>query len=347
MPVAPVSRVSEMVTMDDAISRVLSHYQGLGPVERIECLGSAGGFSGACFWRISTPNGPLCLRRWPPEHPGEDRLAFIHRVLCHVANDLDFVPAPFRTVENATWVSDKGCLWELTKWLPGRADYWERASEARLTAAMQCLARFHRSAEIVRRGERGASPGIAQRRELLGWFARHGCRRIARAIAKSPSDEFRDLAHRVLNAFPLRAPPLSERLKQCVEWELSLQPVIRDIWHDHVLFEGDQVTGIVDFGAMALDNVARDVARLLGSLVEDNARLFALGLNAYQQVNALTPKEQDLVELFDQCNVLLGGMNWLRWILLDERQFDDLDAVIERLGRLARRLDRTDPSSGR
>ena len=39
---------------------------------------------------------------------------------------------------------------------------------------------------------------------------------------------------------------------------------IGDVWHDHILFEGDAVTGMIDFAAAKVDHVAADLARLLG-----------------------------------------------------------------------------------
>ncbi|HVC92837.1 MAG TPA: hypothetical protein VND64_04055, partial [Pirellulales bacterium] len=58
----------------------------------------------------------------------------------------------------------------------------------------------------------------------------------------------------------------------------------------------------------------------------------------------LSLAEALLMTAFDRANVLLSGMNWLEWIYLDRRTFDDrgavetrLDENLERLVRLAER----------
>ena len=42
--------------------------------------------------------------------------------------------------------------------------------------------------------------------------------------------------------------------------------------HDHVLFDGDRVTGIIDFAAAKVDHVAADLARLFGESDPDDRR---------------------------------------------------------------------------
>ena len=130
----------------------------------------------------------------------------------------------------------------------------------------------------------------------------------------------------------------SRALQACIKLRVALQPCIRDIRHDHVLFQGDAVSGIVDFGAMRDDNVATDIARLLGSLVGNDRSGWHAGLEAYQQVRALTPEEHQLVASFDASSVTLSGMNWLKWIYVDGRQFDDRRAIEGRLDEIMMRF---------
>ncbi len=71
------------------------------------------------------------------------------------------------------------------------------------------------------------------------------------------------------------AGPLGRRSRganaaSAVALKVPIQPCIGDIWHDHILFLGDGVSGLVDFGGMRADTVAGDIARLLGSLVADD-----------------------------------------------------------------------------
>ena len=61
-----------------------------------------------------------------------------------------------------------------------------------------------------------------------------------------------------------------------------MQPCLCDPWHDHVLFTGDQVSGVIDYGSVKEDHIAVDLARLLGSLVEDDENAWSIGLKAYQ-----------------------------------------------------------------
>jgi homoserine kinase type II len=112
------------------------------------------------------------------------------------------------------------------------------------------------------------------------------------------------------------------------------QPVLRDVWSDHVLFVGDVVSGFIDFGAMRVDTPLTDIARLLGSLAGCNPQQRHLALEAYAEARPLLAAEQALIHLLDQTGNLLAGWNWLQWLYLERREFPSLPAVRQRLQHL-------------
>jgi Ser/Thr protein kinase RdoA (MazF antagonist) len=120
---------------------------------------------------------------------------------------------------------------------------------------------------------------------------------------------------------------------------MSLQFCLCDVWHDHVLFEGDVVTGLVDYGGVKIDHVAVDLARLLGSMVEDRADLRTAGLEAYQRIRPLSLQEEELVSVLDETGTLVGLITWLKWLYVDGRQFDDREAAVSRLQMLVKRVE--------
>jgi len=118
-----------------------------------------------------------------------------------------------------------------------------------------------------------------------------------------------------------------------------VQPCIRDIWHDHVLFTGDEVTAIIDFGAMDIDTPATDVARLLGSLVGDDEAGWRIGVSAYSTIRPLSTVEEHTAKALDTSSPILAGCNWLRWIRVEGRQFEDRERIIERFRRIVARCE--------
>ncbi|MEX0585650.1 MAG: phosphotransferase, partial [Pirellulales bacterium] len=176
-----------MTLADSAFRQVLAQYPApcqplLAPVEP---LGSAGGFSGAQFWRYTAAIGQLGLRRWPPEHPTIERLQFIQAVIWHVQQE-GFVqaPLPLETRRQTGFVEHAGHLWELTPWMPGRADFHDRPSDVRLQAALATLARFHRAAASFPLPESSPAPppGILERLERLQSLLNGGAERLAAAV---------------------------------------------------------------------------------------------------------------------------------------------------------------------
>jgi homoserine kinase type II len=145
-------------------------------------------------------------------------------------------------------------------------------------------------------------------------------------------------AGRLLTLFATVAPRIMPVLQSSAQLRVRLQPCIRDIWHAHVLFLGETVSGIIDFGAMRPENVAADIARLLGSFVADDRGAWQRGLAAYQSVRPLSPEELTLVDAFDRSTVLMGGLQWLEWIYLDRREFADPRAVLARIDGFLSRL---------
>jgi homoserine kinase type II len=118
-----------------------------------------------------------------------------------------------------------------------------------------------------------------------------------------------------------------------------VQPCLRDLWHDHLLFEGDRLTGLIDYGAVKADHVTADLARMLGSLVGDDQGGWEGGLRAYRRVRGLTDNEEQLAHMIDRTSTILGVVNWLRWVYHEGRSYEDLSAVVRRLESLLNRVE--------
>jgi homoserine kinase type II len=330
---------SMMSPLDHAAAEVLSRYPAALRPDRPFALENHGGFSGARLWRVSSAAGPLCLRAWPPHESGR-RVADRHRLMAVArAAGLGFVPAVLRAADGATAVGEADRLWELSEWLPGQADYRARPSAPRLQAAVHALAKLHAAWEAVDAPQVGPCPAIRRRLECLydwrqllasGWHPLHAC----------PADDpVRPLAERAVRLLDRHLGRVEERLWPWVGVHGPLQPCLCDVWHAHLLFEGERLTGLVDYGAVKLDRVAVDLARLLGSLIEDDDDAWRTGLKCYRRERAYSAEEEALVRALDATGAVLGIVNWLRWLLFERRALDRA-AAGRRLGELVERTER-------
>ncbi len=331
------------MTTDAEVRAILASYPDAFRPQNIQPLGNAGGFSGARFWRVEAPAGTFCLKRWPHEHATPERLQFIHAALNHVHRQGTVkVPYPITNRDQRTFVVHNDFFWELTPWIAGKADYRESPSHAKLSAAFRSLAQFHVSAATLAGLVliNDVSPGIMSRREQLRELTGGGTERIS-AVVHDLNDwpGLADRALRLLQLFSTCAAYVDDKLCSAANICVTLQPCIRDVWHDHVLFVGDEVSGIIDFDAMRIDTVACDVARLLGSLAGDDADACKRGIDSYRAERPLSSGEIELVHAFDCSTVLMAGMNWLRWIYVDGRRFDDHEKVVVRIDETLARLE--------
>jgi len=259
-------------------------------------------------------------------------------VVGSVATQLPMVAYPLRTAAGATFVEHGDHRWELTNWLPGTADYHAYPSPARLRAAMQVLARFHQLASRYQR-RLGAAPAIADRLRQSRSMQDEGLSVIERALA-APLDEGIDGRASRLLTLARKALDTSHFVRALdANQELWLQPAIRDIHHDHVLFTGDEVTGLIDFGAMQIDTPLTDVARLVGSLAGDDRETRQFALDAYSELRPLSEDDRRLVDLLDASGLVIGGLNWLTWLYVERRNMGPTEPILRRLDEILKRLE--------
>ena len=141
-----------------------------------------------------------------------------------------------------------------------------------------------------------------------------------------------------MDLFSKCAPQIAGELARQTHTIVPILPCLRDVWREHVLFEGDKVAGMIDYGALRTDSVAADIARLLGSYLGDSRPAWEVGIVAYQRARKLSDAEKSLIELYDRSAVLLSGTYWVRWIFVDGIEFPDLSRVELRMDEWLGRL---------
>src|SRR5690606_27078080 len=131
--------------------------------------------------------------------------------------------------------------WELATWLPGEANFHQQPTTARLAAAATALARLHVAWEYfpTRMTGLASSPGIGERLTRLAEIEQS--LPALEAALPSAALELRALALPLLEQFRRRATNVRTQLQAATQRQARLQPVLRDIWHDHVLFSGEVV----------------------------------------------------------------------------------------------------------
>ena len=324
-------------------SQVLQWIEPVTSAAHWLALRGHGGYSGAQFWRKLQGSESWCLRCWPLEHPNPQRLSTLHGWL-HLCQDLPYIPTPWVNGQGISWLETSEGRWELTPWLPGRADFLTQPSHARLRAAAQALAEVHQIWSRHRQLPiQAGCPAISQRLKRFSDLSRGELEQLRTCMLVRNDGTSDHLGQRCLEQYDRHAASLCAEVQQASAMALPLQPCLRDIWHDHLLFDEEILTGIVDFGAAKMDVIAGDLARMLGSLVADSNDLWEIAQEAYDEVYALTQEQWRLARLLDRSGCLLGVMNWLRWIWIDRRQFEDMSRAEQRLTQLVGRMEEWSP----
>lgn len=306
-------------------------------------LGVSGGFSGAVIWRVSVADADLCLRRWPQVHPSLPGLLGMHGLLQHVSMaGFDLVPVPMATRFGETYFAHEDHLWELTPWLPGEPTLSHQPTIEHLSAAMIALARFHKAAKTYQFQQQGAtqapSPGLSERYSMLQRLQQGELQRLWQATRTAQASDLRELAFELLEGIGRSLDQVASYLQQIVAAPLPLQWCLRDVRHDQVLFARHEVTGLLDFGAVGVDSIAGDIARFLGSLANDDQKIWQAGIEAYAQHQQLLPAERQAILGFDQGGVICAATNWVRWLFVEGRSFPQIHALHDQLVWLRGRL---------
>ena len=323
------------------------------------------GFSGAVVLRVvvqeslHAPEIEFCLRGWPPDSLQRERLLGLHRLLEHIhKSGVKQVPVPVKSKFGTTLYAEASQFWQLEPWMPGRADFSSAPSDARLQNAMTVLAQWHEAAaRFEPRSSEGnwfkshvaeTSPTVADRLDRIERFYTQDARKLRDILGQTTSlgswgtdyPELVTLSRRILDAFDCAVQSIGSELQSYRDVKFRLHPCLRDVWHDHLLFDGEQVTGLIDPNAAKTETPATDLARLLGSFLGDDSDRWEVALAAYRGVRPLSDREAKAARVIDRSTVLLSGMTWLERLFVQQQNYASPPRILDRLRQIVPRLER-------
>lgn len=314
-------------------------------------------FSNAVIYRVETAMGDFALRGWPPNAFPRAQIRGLHTLFEFISSrNVAAVAVPVRTTSGDTIWPFGERDWHLEPWKPGAANFLAEPHSEKLCSAMTALAAWHRAAaewrsppecaEWFASSPAGASSAIAERMRRFEYWSGPALGQVRHAVARSDSSEWKQIADRLLRQFDRLAAVLPPELKHAAAKRYLLQPCLRDVWADHVLFSGNDVTGLIDPTACRSDNVAVDLARLLGSMLGDDRQGWDDALRTYHRCRPLNADERELVGVLDRSNVVLSALTWIDRYFLKRAAIRHPDAALKRLTTYAERIDHLAASSG-
>lgn len=323
------------------VRSLLAHYSI--PVASVAYVES-GGFSGATVWEVASQTGErFAFKIHVGDREKSEHLDWVHSVLRRcVEEGCDFVAAPQRTSQrrdlHASVVSDEGFVGELSVWAKGGpVDAGSWTSE-KIASAFESVGRFHKAAAQIGFDMR-TSDGVASRIKILQTYGTQSAR--AKAELPAQSKDWQQPLRRLMDLVS------SVPIKQVAVFanafgHLSLQavpaqPVIRDLRAEHLFFVGDQLSGLIDFDAMAIDSVAWDLSRLIATMgLSDEQMEFAV--DRYHAIRPLHPLDTSLIAVVVRAAPLIAALQWVEWLAVEGRTFPSSTAVVSRLEKVHQQL---------
>jgi Ser/Thr protein kinase RdoA (MazF antagonist) len=325
------------------------------PADRLELLPLGAGFSGARVFAVRPAAGRGADARFVckafADGVDETRARWIHHLMRGLrgAGVLE-VPEVARTADGDTIVTDpSGIHWELIEFRAGTPTDAPTAAQAQ--AALQTLARLHVAAAGLVGPVMGPPPAVGRRLQIAERMIRQpwDALRCPRSRAADPDPgevpgaALRDRLDAAVHRFATVGPRVLSWFSRVGFPRLPLQPVLRDVWAEHVLFRegGPAVGGIVDYHAAGIDTPATDLARLLGSWRPPDATgrptdptAWETILAAYHRLRPLSVAERAVLPVLMATGVVFGLDNWFRWLIEEKRRFHQPERVLGRIDRL-------------
>jgi len=285
-----------------------------------------GGFSGAVVWRgddIGTPR--VALKAWPLDTSAE-RLQQIHLWMSQAAHLL-FVPNLISASHGRGTVLEGGRVWDACRWMPGEPRHPPTAAE--VVTACEAVASLHGA---WAKEERRPCRGVTARLAILSDFRPLLDRGEGALPAVNP--ELDPLLRRAVCVVARFADSAVAALRPWSSWPMIAQPCVRDLRGEHVLFEDGRVSGLIDYGAMAIDHPAVDLARLLTDYAGADDERFDSGLNAYRSAGGKLDTPDDFVHLLSRTGAICSLLGWVVRLVVRQEPVKQALPVVVRMLRL-------------
>lgn len=320
------------------------------------------GLSGASHRLFASDAGLVLLRSLPESESVEhqiERLKFRQAVQWHaVSEGLEIVPLPIETREHRGYVQLEGRIWELLPWIHGEQDVVafeevpghpgtikiDAAIEPyRIVSAMMSLGQFHEASRYfpLPNSPQEISPSIYGMKLKWERYLGGELRILEMKIRgfdrneRFPFSLFELRRHglEIIRSAEFLGCKLLTLLEEAARISVPLQPVLRNADRRHLIFDDEGVCGIIDFKELDVDNIALDLAMLLGSICGREPGLRQLGLSAYQSIRPLEDRELALFNAFEIADMLFPVLEHLEEIFIRKRNFEkpQLDIILDEL----------------
>jgi Ser/Thr protein kinase RdoA (MazF antagonist) len=256
----------------------------------------------------------------------------------------ELLPCPVARGDSASWIRHDSHYWELLTWVPGEPRLETNPTRELLVNAAAALAQLHSCTEtipyspLIMKGAvlRDVSRGIQDRARLARDWIEHDAAKVSKLL------EQRVFPQPILRLFKLQQAAfrkygsfLTEIFQNAFRAHDRKLPVLRDVQPGHVIFNGSVVAGFIDLSAARADSAMSDLARLLQRWRFAESAWYADAVEAYHRFRPLTSDERLVLEAYDVSARMLTGVQWLQWIVLEEREFANQTLVEQHWERAA------------
>lgn len=322
----------------DTLRHVLANFrlEGIrsGNITRLK-----GGLSGSDVWQVESPWGSFCLKCMP-EGFSVQRITAIHQAVTWRRDaGMKCLVGYCQATSGQTFVEHDGRIWELQMWAKGEEPLppytnWQK------TGMFQAVARFHRILQDTPhdRSQLAKSEGVSVRLDMLRTWRKHRLQELDPRLASYEHPRRKELLSIILFAFQEYQHLLEPLLEEVGRHEYLVEQCIGDPRPENFRFENHQISALIDLGSMRRDNIALDISRLASEVSFQTPVDWQFTWDCIEVVRPLKEAEKHLAHVLDAANVVLTGLKWVQWLLLDGYSFQNEELVDARLHHLCYRL---------